>query len=60
MRKRILSCLALGGLGLLAAGWLSENFNLSLTVARVAGGFIGAAIGYAASQLVDVMTHTAD
>ena len=56
MRKRIVISLLAGLLGVLGAKWLSENFAMSLAVARVAGGLAGAAIGYAASQFFDVLT----
>ncbi|MEO7144361.1 MAG: hypothetical protein ABI165_12760 [Bryobacteraceae bacterium] len=46
-----------GALGLAAAGWLSTSFGFRLPVARIAAAAIGAGLGYAISQFLDVLSH---
>ena len=57
MRKRIVVCAIFGGLGFWAGGWVGENFEFDVMVARVGCALAGAALGYVLSQLMDVFSQ---
>ena len=60
MQIRLLACLAGGLLGVVVASPISQNFNVSLTLALIGCSLLGLALGYVVSIFFDVFTANSE